>query len=89
MGSRRRQADRVTRNELLAIVPVRWDPQSQREIVALADIPAPWAAQLFIALAGRPAPGVVDPFGPSAFADDWTRWVLGEAAPGPTGLDDS
>lgn len=57
-------------------------------VVAFVDIPAPWAAQWFIALAGRDTPGVVDHYGPCSYADDWCRWVRGELLPGPLDLVD-
>lgn len=77
----------MTRDELIAAVPV-YCVAGWLRVVALSEIPAPWAGQFFIALAGRKSPGVVKNHGPCAYADDWTQWVQGKLLFQPFGLED-
>lgn len=78
----------MTRDELIAAVPVYQIADSRLGVVALSEIPAPWGGQFFIALAGRRSPGVVKNHGPCAYAEDWTRWVQGQLSIPPADLDD-
>ena len=67
----------MTRDELLAAVPVRrMGTSTAYAYVALADIPAPWRHQFEQALRGSAAPAVPD-VGPCAWLTDWQQWVMG------------
>lgn len=65
----------MTRDELLAAVPVR-RTAADGPFIALADIPAPWRDQFEQALRGSAAPAMPD-VGPCAWAWDWQQWVMG------------
>lgn len=78
----------MTREELIAAVPIYQIAESQLRVVALSDIPVPWRGQFFIALAGRSSPGVLGTYGPCAYADDWIQWVRGQLSSPPADLDD-
>lgn len=77
----------MTRKELIAMVPV-YRASDSSGVVALSDIPAPWRLQFFIALAGRPSPGVLEHHGPCAYANDWIQWVNGQSTIPPLELDE-
>lgn len=78
----------MTREELIAAVPIYQIATSQLRVVALSDIPAPWRGQFFVALAGRASPGMLTNHGPCAYADDWVQWVHGKLLFQPAGLED-
>lgn len=70
-----RRRESMTRDELLATVPVRRTAEGSA-YVALADIPAPWRHQFEQALHGSSAPAVPG-VGPCAWLTDWQQWVMG------------
>lgn len=70
-----RRRESMTRDELLATVPVRRTAEGSA-YVALADIPAPWRHQFEQALHGSAAPAVPG-VGPCAWLTDWQQWVMG------------
>lgn len=65
----------VTRDDLLAAVPVRHGGTGSAYVV-LAEIPEPWRSQFTDALLGSAAP-MIDGTGPCAWAWDWQQWVMG------------
>lgn len=75
----------MTRDELLAAVPVR--RRAHTAFVVLAEIPEPWRVQFAAALSGSATPRI-DSAGPCAWAWDWRQWVAGtwHHRPGPDGL---
>lgn len=78
----------MTRDELLAVVPVR-EFHGRPFYVRVADIPEPWRQHFMHALRGSACP-VIAGEGDCAHSHDWRAWVQDRwyfGRMGPTGLD--